>query len=429
MTNFSQLGLNKTIQANIKQLGYKTPTDIQEQSIGAVLSGADTYAIAPTGTGKTAAYLLPLLQELSQSDHSADQVRPVRALFLLPTRELAQQVEQSIAEYGKGLNLRTIALFGGVRIESQAKRFKRGADIIVSTPKRLVDLLKKKAFSIEHVEHFVMDEADRLVSMGIQPLLEKILKAMPKKKQFVLFSATDSKALTAFSHEHLKNQKFVKTEQNQPALEKIIHTMYRSTRKDKTKNLCELLLMLNCERALIFVRTKNDVNVLVERMQEKGYPCQGIHNEIPQKKRLERLTAFKNKEFKFLIATDIASRGIDIDDLYYVINYDLPVNSNDYIHRAGRTARTGATSKSAVKEVARQSTGKLKSQASQRNFRNRTLDKSREIPTAKQVKVANILGHAFSLVSPEQERLVEKIAKAVGKEIKVARMPTVNRSS
>jgi ATP-dependent RNA helicase RhlE len=429
MTNFAQLGLNKTIQANIKQLGYKTPTDIQEQSIGAVLSGADTYAIAPTGTGKTAAYLLPLLQELSQADHSADQVRPIRALFLLPTRELAQQVEQSIAEYGKGLNLRTIALFGGVRIESQAKRFKRGADIIVSTPKRLVDLLKKKTFSIEHVEHFVMDEADRLVSMGIQPLLEKILKAMPKKKQFVLFSATDSKALTAFSQEHLKNQKFVKTEQNQPALEKIIHTMYRSTRKDKTKNLCELLLMLNCERALIFVRTKNDVNVLVERMQEKGYSCQGIHNEIPQKKRLERLTAFKNKEFKFLIATDIASRGIDIDDLYYVVNYDLPVNSNDYIHRVGRTARTGATSKSAVKEVARQSTGKLKSQASQRNFRNRTLDKAKEIPTAKQVKVANILGHAFSLVSPEQERLVEKIAKAVGKEIKLARMPVLNKSS
>jgi len=423
MTIFAELGLNKTIQGNIKKLGYKTPTDIQEKSIGAVLSGADTYAIAPTGTGKTAAYLLPLLQELSQNDHSTDQVRPIRALILVPTRELAQQVEESIGSYGKDLKLRTITLFGGVRIESQAKRFKRGADIIVSTPKRLVDLIKTKAFSLENIRHFVMDEADRLVSMGIQPILNKILEAMPKKKQIVLFSATDSNALTSFSQEHLKNQKFVKTEQNQPALEKIVHTMYRSSRKDKTKNLCELLLILNCERALIFVRTKNDVNLLTERMQEKGFSCQGIHNEIPQKKRLERLAGFKNKEYKFLIATDIASRGIDIDDLYYVINYDLPVNSNDYIHRVGRTARTGATSKNASKEIARQSSGKLKSRASQRNFQDRT----REIPPVTEAKVANVLGHAFSLVSPEQERLVEKIEKAVGKEIKLARMPALRK--
>ncbi|MFT6734595.1 MAG: ATP-dependent RNA helicase RhlE [Polaribacter sp.] len=424
MTIFAELGLNKTIQANIKKLGYKTPTEIQEQSIGAVLSRADTYAIAPTGTGKTAAYLLPILQELSREDHSEDLVRPIRGLILVPTRELAQQVEQSISVYGKDLKLRTIALFGGIRIESQTKRFKRGADIIVSTPKRLIDLMKAKAFSLENIQHFVMDEADRLVSMGIQPLLNKILEAVPKKKQMVLFSATDSKALTLFSKEHLKNQKFVKTEQNQPALEKIVHTMYRSSARDKTKNLCELLLLLNCERALIFVRTKIGVNLLTERLQEKGYSCKGIHNEIPQKKRLERLTEFKNKEFKFLIATDIASRGLDIDDLYYVINYDLPVNSNDYIHRVGRTARTGSTSKLASKEVARQSSGKVKSRASQRNIQSQKADAS----STKKAKIVNVLGHAFSLVTPEQERLVEKISKAVGKEITLVRMPVLRKN-
>lgn len=424
MTIFAELGLNKAIQANIKKLGYKSPTDIQEQSIGAVLSRTDTYAIAPTGTGKTAAYLLPILQELSREDHSADQIRPIRGLILVPTRELAQQVKESIAVYGKDLNLRTIALFGGIRIESQTKRFKRGADIIVSTPKRLADLMKAKVFSLENIKHFVMDEADRLVSMGIQPLLNKILEAMPKKKQMVLFSATDSKALTLFSKEHLRNPKFVKTEQNQPALEKILHTMYRSPQNYKTKNLCELLLLLNCERALIFVRTKHGVNLLTDQLKEKGYSCEGIHNEIPQKKRLERLTGFKNKEFKFLIATDIASRGIDIDDLYYIINYDLPVNSNDYIHRVGRTARTGSTSKLASKEVARQSSGKTKSGASQRNIQNQNQDAS----SSQKAKIVNVLGHAFSLVSPEQERLVAKISKAVGKEITLARMPVLRKN-
>ncbi len=404
MTVFAKLGLNPIIQANIKRLGYKTPTDIQEQSIGAVLSGSDTYAIAPTGTGKTAAYLLPLLQELSQTDHSLDDVRPIRALFLVPTRDLAQQVEESIAVYGKDLKLRTIALFGGIRIESQKKRFKRGSDIIVSTPRRLIDLLKAKTFTLDQIQHFVMDEADRLVSMGIMPELNKILKAMPKKKQMVLFSATDSKALTSFSQEHLSNQKIVKAEGNQPALDNIFHTMYKCSRKDKAKCLFNLVDTLNCDRALIFTRTKNDVNVLTDRLNENGFTSQGLHNEIPQKKRLERLKGFKNKEFKFLVATDIASRGIDIDDLYYVINYDLPVNSNDYIHRVGRTART-----SSQKQIDARKKLQSKNQLN--------------VPLSKKIKGNEVLGHAFSLVSPEQERLVEKIVKSVGKDIKLERNP------
>ncbi len=409
MTIFAELGLNATIQANITQLGYKKPTDIQEKSIGAVLSGADTYAIAPTGTGKTAAYLLPLLQELSQTDYSEAQVRPIRALILVPTRELALQLEQSIADYGKALKLRTITLFGGVRIESQANRFKRGADIIVSTPKRLVDLAKTKAFDLNKVQHFVMDEADRLVSMGIMPLLAKILAALPKKKQMILFSATNSKALTQFGQTHLKNQKFIEALDNQPALDKIKHTMYRCNRENKKQALFNLLNSLNCERALIFVRTKNEVNLLVERLNENGFSSEGIHNEILQKKRQERLLAFKNKTYKFLVATDIASRGIDIDDLYYVINYDLPVNSNDYIHRVGRTARTGTSVKATNKEA--------------KKAAPTTIHKS--APWAKQAKTRDMLGHAFSLVSPEQERLVEKINQAIGKTIALQRLPNV----
>jgi ATP-dependent RNA helicase RhlE len=413
MTIFAELGLNSTIQENVAKLGYSSPTDIQAKSIGAILSGSDTYGIAATGTGKTAAYLLPLLQELTQVDHTADQVRPIRALFLVPTRELAQQVEQSIMQYGKGLKLRTITLFGGVRIESQAKRFKRGSDIIVATPKRLLDLLRVKAFSLEQVQYFVMDEADRLVSMGIQAILDKVMKTMPQKKQTILFSATDSKALAQFSLEHLKNQKIVKAEASQPTLEKIIHTMYRCHRGEKNQTLLALLEMLNCERALIFIRTKNDVDVLTALLNEKGFPSQGIHNEIKQKHRQERLLGFKNKEFKFLVATDIAARGIDIDDLYYVINFDLPVNSNDYIHRAGRTARKGASKQTAAIEASRK------------------IENKKVIPDApwiKQKNTAGALGHVLSLVSPEQERLVEKVIKSVGKDIKLERNPFMKKS-
>lgn len=411
MTTFAKLGLNTTLQANIKRLGYKSPTHIQEKSIGSVLSGTDTYAIAPTGTGKTAAYLLPTLQELSQSDHSEAQVRPIRAVFLVPTRELAQQVEELIAEYGKGLKLRTISVFGGVRIESHIKRFKRGADIIVATPKRLVDLLKINAFSFKDIEHFVMDEADRLVSMGIHQELRTILAALPEKKQMVLFSATDSKALAKFSDANLVNPKVVVTKDKQPALDKIVHTMYHSLREDKSKNLCRLLDLLNCDRALIFTRTKQDVRQITDMLNARGFASEGIHNEIPQKKRQERLAGFKDGEFKCLVATDIVSRGIDISDLYYVINYDLPVNSNDYIHRAGRTARTSTTQLQSKKVMA--------AKASKQALSKEVATKKRAYQETPDVGVKNIQGHIFSFVSPEQNLIVPKIIKAVGKDIKV----------
>jgi len=413
MTIFAELGLNATLQANVKRLGYKKPTYIQEKAIGSVLSGADTYAIAPTGTGKTAAYLLPTLQELSQVDHSNDQVRPIRAVFLVPTRELAQQVEDSIKLYGKDLGLRTITVFGGVRIQSHLNRFKRGADIIVATPKRLVDLLKVNAFSFANIEHFVMDEADRLVSMGIHQELRTIIEALPAKKQIILFSATDSKALTKFSETHQVNTKTVKTEDLQPALNKIVHTMYRCHREEKTKSLFKLIEMLNCDRALIFTRTKQDVDRITEQLTNQGYSCQGIHNEIPQKKRQEFLTGFKNKEFKFLVATDIVARGIDINDLYYVINYDLPVNSNDYIHRVGRTARTKVVKLEKKKTMADKASKQALSQE---------VTAQRPGYQAPETAVNNILGHSFSFVSPEQESLLPRIIKSVGKDIKLERM-------
>jgi len=413
MTIFAELGLNATLQANVKRLGYKKPTYIQEKSIGAVLSGADTYAIAPTGTGKTAAYLLPTLQELSQVDHSGDQVRPIRAVFLVPTRELAQQVEESIGSYGKDLGLRTITVFGGVRIQSHLNRFKRGADIIVATPKRLVDLLKVNAFSFANIEHFVMDEADRLVSMGIHQELRTILEALPAKKQLVLFSATDSKALAKFGETHQNNAKAIKTNDQQPALSKIVHTMYRCHREEKTKSLFKLIEMLNCDRALIFTRTKHDVDRITEQLTNQGYSCQGIHNEIPQKKRQEYLTGFKNKEFKFLVATDIVSRGIDINDLYYVFNYDLPVNSNDYIHRVGRTART---------KVAKLEKKTVMADKASKQALSQEVSAKRTGYQAPEAALDNILGHIFSFVAPEQESLVPRIIKAVGKDIKLERM-------
>lgn len=411
MTIFPKLGLNDTLQANVAALGYKTPTYIQEQSIGAVLSGADTYAIAPTGTGKTAAYLLPTLQELSRTDNSAEQVRPIRALFLVPTRELAQQVEESINQYGKGLGLRTISVFGGVRIPSQVNRFKRGADIVVATPKRLVDLIKLKAFSLDQIQHFVMDEADRLVSMGIVNELRAIMAALPAKRQVILFSATDSKALQKFSDTNQNHVKVIKTDDVQPALDKIIHTMYRCFRDHKPENLLTLIKMVNFDRALIFARTKKDVEFLTTLLNEKGHKSVGIHNEVPQKQRQEILKQFKDHEVTFLVATDIVSRGVDIAQLYYVINYDLPVNANDYIHRAGRTART-ATSLSTNKTSDEDK--KVKQSISQQITAERFGFKKPE-----PVKTKDIHGHIFSLVSAEQEPIIERISQVIGKEMKV----------
>jgi len=420
MTSFAKLGLNSTLQSNIKALGYKKPTHIQEKSIGAVLSGTDTYAIAPTGTGKTAAYLLPILQELSRVDNSEEQVRPIRALFLVPTRELAQQVEESIGQYGKGLKLRTISVFGGVRIQSQENRFKRGSDIVVATPKRLMDLLKKKVISLQDIKYFVMDEADRLVSMGIHNELKSILAAMPDKTQKVLFSATDSKVLNKFNKEHLHRVKVIKGGSIQPALDKILHTMYRCSREDKNEHLFNLINMLDCDRVLIFARTKQEVNFLARALTEQGYSSEGIHNEVPQKKRQERLNAFKQGEFKCLVATDIVSRGIELNDLYYVINFDLPVNSNDYIHRVGRTART-KTNKLEKKKV-------IEGRIEKQSLSQEVISKNKSVFYAGpedeySIKAADVQGHVFSLVSPEQERLVPLIVKAVGKDIKLERTP------
>lgn len=418
MTTFAKLGLNKTLQDNIKALGYKKPTYIQEKSIGAVLSGTDTYAIAPTGTGKTAAYLLPILQELSQEDHSEDQVRPIRALFLVPTQELALQVEESISLYGKGLKLRTISVFGGVRIQSQINRFKRGSDILVATPKRLIDLLKRQAISLEHVKHFVMDEADRLVSMGIFNELKMILAAMPEKSQKVLFSATDSKALNRFNKEHLTRVKLVKGGSIQPALDKILHTMYSVQRDEKPQHLFGLLELLDSDKVLIFTRTKRDVAHLVKILNTEGYATTGIHNEISQRSRKERLEGFKAGEFTCLVATDIVSRGIDIAELYHVINYDLPVNSNDYVHRVGRTARTKTAKLQRKKVIATREKNQLFSQQLiDKNVVAGWSDTEQEVP----IKTSEIQGHVFSLVSAEQERLVPMIVKAVGKRIRLER--------
>lgn len=416
MTTFAALGLNKTLQANIKRLGYKEPTYIQEHSIGAVLSGTDTYAIAPTGTGKTAAYLLPTLQELSQTDNSEMHVRPIRGLYLVPTRELAQQVHESINDYGKDLGLRTISIFGGVRIQSQTNRFKRGCDIVVATPKRLIDLVKKGVISLTHIEHFVMDEADRLVSMGIVQELRTIISSIPKTAQQVVFSATDSKALAKFSSDNQRNVKVVKSSAKSPALTKIVHTMYRTFRDEKHKTLCRLLDLLDCDKALIFVRTKNDVNHLTELLNNNGFTSTGLHNEIPQKKRQERLSAFKNGEVKYLVATDIVSRGIDIDDLYYVINVDLPVNCNDYIHRVGRTARTANTRLRSKKDMQ----AKQDKQAQSKAVAGKKHHDDYSAPTK---QIDNIQGHVFSLVCPEQERLLPKIINAVGKDIKLEPLP------
>jgi ATP-dependent RNA helicase RhlE len=341
--SFDTLGLRADILRAIADQGYSTPTPIQLQAIPAVLKGGDILAGAQTGTGKTAGFTLPLLEKLSQVpvDQAAGR-RPVRALILTPTRELAAQVFESVRDYGKYLPLRSTVVFGGVSINPQMMKLRGGVDILVATPGRLLDLVNQNAVSLRQVEVLVLDEADRMLDMGFIHDIKKVLALLPKQRQNLLFSATFSDEIKALADKLLNQPTLIEVARRNTASERVTQVVYPVDRNRKRELLSHLINKGEWQQVLIFTRTKHGANKLTEQLQDDGISAAAIHGNKSQGARTKALEDFKRGAIRALVATDIAARGIDIDQLPHVVNFELPNVPEDYVHRIGRTGRADA---------------------------------------------------------------------------------------
>jgi ATP-dependent RNA helicase RhlE len=339
--SFAELGLAEPIVRAVTENGYTQPTPIQLQAIPAVLKGGDLLAGAQTGTGKTAGFTLPMLQLLSGKPRPA--ARTVRALVLTPTRELAAQVEESVRTYGKYLNLSSAVIFGGVNINPQIQKLARGLDILVATPGRLLDLMQQGAVDLRAVEILVLDEADRMLDMGFIRDIRKVLAVLPPKRQNLLFSATFSDEIKALADGLLDNPAMIEVARRNSTVEVISQKIHPVDRDKKHQLLTHLIKEHNWFQVLVFTRTKHGANKLAEQLSKADIPSLAIHGNKSQAARTRALAEFKSADLQVLVATDIAARGIDIDQLPYVVNYDLPNVPEDYVHRIGRTGRAGST--------------------------------------------------------------------------------------
>lgn len=337
--SFENLGLRADILRAIADEGYTSPTPIQAQAIPAVLKGGDILAGAQTGTGKTAGFTLPLLEKLSQSTKAVSGRRPVRALILTPTRELAAQVFESVRTYGKYLPLRSTVVFGGVSVNPQMMKLRGGVDILVATPGRLLDLVQQNAVSLKEVEVLVLDEADRMLDMGFIHDIKKVLALLPKQRQNLLFSATFSDEIKALADRLLNEPFLIEVARRNTASERVEQRVHPVDRNRKRELLSHLIGTGNWQQVLIFTRTKHGANRLTEQLQQDGITAAAIHGNKSQGARTKALDDFKRGAIRALVATDIAARGIDIDQLPHVVNYELPNVPEDYVHRIGRTGR------------------------------------------------------------------------------------------
>ncbi|WKB81502.1 DEAD/DEAH box helicase [Cellulophaga omnivescoria] len=338
---FKNLGLSNNLLKAIDKKGYTTPSPIQEKAIPPVLEGKDVLASAQTGTGKTAGFTLPLLHLLSQEKPLRN--RPVRGLILTPTRELAAQIYANVKEYSEFLDLRSAVIFGGVNQKPQIANLKRGMDVLVATPGRLLDLHNQKFLSLNKVEIFVLDEADRMLDMGFLRDIERVMKLIPEKRQNLMFSATFSKDIKKLAHGILNNPIQVEATPENTAVEVIKQKVYRVAKGKKTGLIIKLISDGNWQQVLVFTRTKHGANNLCKKMSAKGISAAAIHGNKSQGARTKALDGFKKGTLRVLVATDIAARGLDIPLLPHVINYEIPNVSEDYVHRIGRTGRAGAS--------------------------------------------------------------------------------------
>jgi superfamily II DNA/RNA helicase len=374
---FDELGLAPPLLQALTELGYATPTPIQKQAIPLVLAGRDLMAQAQTGTGKTAAFALPLLQRLLPSANaSASPARhPVRALVLAPTRELAIQVHDSVVAYNKHLPLRSTVVFGGVDMKPQEADLKRGVEVLVATPGRLLDHAGSKVVNLSQVQFLVLDEADRMLDMGFLPDLKRILDLLPKTRQTLLFSATFDDSIVGLAKSFLQNPLKVEVARRNSATELVEQVVHKVKEDDKMDALLRVMKLREISQALVFTRTKICADKLGRRLQKRGVQVATIHGDKTQIDRLAALDGFKKGQVQLLVATDIAARGLDIAELPCVFNYEIPYSPEDYVHRIGRTGRAGAS------------------------------------------------GLAVSLVAPDEERLLAGVERFINRELKAVPLP------
>ena len=344
--NFASFGLHESIMRAISEMGYETPTPIQAQAVPLVLAGFDVMGAAQTGTGKTASFGLPLLERLiPTANTSMSPARhPVRALVLTPTRELADQVHDNLQSYAKYTALRTARVFGGVDIHTQQDALRRGVEVLVATPGRLLDHVEQRNTSLTQVKIVVLDEADRMLDMGFLPDISRILKLLPVKRQSLMFSATFSPDIKKLAANFLNNPKLVEVARENSAAKTITQRLYEVHDSEKVDALLDLLddeISEDAKNILVFVNSKIGCRRLARTLTQYGIEADAIHGDKTQEERIKTLEAFKSGKLKVLVATDVAARGLDIADLPVVINYDVPFNAEDYVHRIGRTGRAG----------------------------------------------------------------------------------------
>jgi ATP-dependent RNA helicase RhlE len=337
---FEELGLIEPIQRAVRKEGYTTPTPIQQQAIPPVMQGQDVLGCAQTGTGKTAGFSLPILHRLAQDQPQSK--RHIRTLILSPTRELAAQIHDSIKAYGRYLKLYSTVIFGGVSQKNQVRDLKRGVDIVVATPGRLMDLMNQGHVKLDHLEVFVLDEADRMLDMGFIADIRRIIAKLPAQRQTLFFSATMPREIRSLADNILRDPVEIHIAPEAPAAETVDQKLYYVERKDKQALLEHLLQREEITRALVFIRTKRGADRVTRRLKKANIQADTFHSDRTQGARQRILRDFKNGKTRVLVASDIAARGLDVDDISHVINYDMPNQAETYVHRIGRTGRAGA---------------------------------------------------------------------------------------
>ena len=339
MSDFQSLGLSNTLLRAVEAEGYTTPTPVQQQSIPPLLEGRDVLGVAQTGTGKTAAFALPVLQIMNRKKPQGK--RFIRALILSPTRELAAQIDERFAAYSEHMDLRHRVIFGGVNQNPQVRALQKGLDILVATPGRLLDLIGQGHIDITRVEFFVLDEADRMLDMGFIRDIEKVIKLLPKQRQNLLFSATMPKSIAKLAGTFLNNAVMVDVSPKEMTVDRIEQKIMFLRKADKRRLLVQLIKEERVQCGIVFTRTKHGANRLVKQLDQSNIAAAAIHGNKSQGARTKALAGIKNGTIQILVATDIASRGIDVDGITHVFNYDLPNEPESYVHRIGRTARAG----------------------------------------------------------------------------------------
>ena len=336
---FEELGINKEILNALYKQGYENPSEIQAKAIPYILEGKDVLGLAQTGTGKTAAFAVPTIQNLTKNKVTGK--RKIRSLVLTPTRELAIQVYDSFVNYAKNTKIRSTVIYGGVGQGAQVRSLQQGCDVLVATPGRLFDLIEQKHVDLRHVEVFILDEADRMLDMGFIHDIKKTIKLLPKNKQSLLFSATMPKEIVDIVNEIMSNPVKVAVDPVSSTVDKITQDLYYVDGANKIKLLTDILRKEEYKSFLVFTRTKRNADKVSKELNKQGIKSEAIHGDKSQNARQRALNKFKDYKVQVLVATDIAARGIDIDELNYVVNYNLPEESETYVHRIGRTGRKG----------------------------------------------------------------------------------------